>query len=194
VSGHVRTEVAFEGTFRSHRIAQLILFGAFLSLLKIFNGNFVAATRMLYAIGRRNLVHPALGHVHATSGTPVVAITLMGVLTAAAAMFGDAILVPITEVGSLAVGVGWFSACAAYLARRRRDRDAIGAPEALALGSESAVMAWLGAAVSVAIVLMKVVPAVPGSFTRAEWIAFAAWSAFGLLFWLARRPAVNVRV
>jgi amino acid transporter len=177
VSGHVRTEVAFEGTFRSHKIAQLILFGAFLSLLKIFNGNFVAATRMLYAIGRRNLVHPALGHVHPVSGTPVVAITLMGVLTAAAAMFGDAILVPITEVGSLAVGVGWMSACAAYLARRRRD----GYP------NESAAIAWTGVAVSAAIVLMKVVPGVPGSFTRAEWIAFAAWSAFGLIFWLARR-------
>ena len=67
VSGHVRTEVAFERTFGSHAIAQLILFGAFLSLLKIFNGNFVAATRMLYAIGRRNLVHPSLGRVHATS-------------------------------------------------------------------------------------------------------------------------------
>ena len=71
VSGHVRTEVAFERTFGSHAIAQLILFGAFLSLLKIFNGNFVAATRMLYAIGRRNLVHPSLGRVHPTFGTPV---------------------------------------------------------------------------------------------------------------------------
>jgi basic amino acid/polyamine antiporter, APA family len=176
VSGHVRTEVAFERTFGSQRIAQLILFGAFLSLLKIFNGNFVAATRMLYAIGRRNLVHPALGFVHPRSGTPIVAITLMGVLTAAAAMFGDAILVPITEVGSLAVGVGWLSACVAYIARRERDGQV----------SESAAVAWVGAAVSVAIVLMKIVPGVPGSFTRAEWIAFAAWSAFGLLFWLAR--------
>jgi hypothetical protein len=92
-------------------------------------------------------------------------------------MFGDAILVPITEVGSLAVGVGWMSACAAYLARRWRDR----------YPNESAAIAWIGVAVSLAIVLMKIVPGVPGSFTRAEWIAFAAWSAFGLLFWLARR-------
>src|SRR5579864_7932352 len=118
VSGHVRTEVAFERTFGSHAIAQLILFGAFLSLLKIFNGNFVASTRMLYAIGRRNLVHPSLGRIHGRFGTPVVAISLMAALTVAAAMFGDAILVPITEVGSLAVGVGWLSACAAYLVRR----------------------------------------------------------------------------
>jgi peptidoglycan biosynthesis protein MviN/MurJ (putative lipid II flippase) len=98
------------------------------------------------------------------------------VLTAAAAMFGDAILVPITEVGSLAVGVGWLSACLAYIARRQRDGHL----------SESATVAWIGAAVSLAIVMMKIVPGVPGSFTRAEWIAFAAWSAFGLLFWLAR--------
>jgi len=167
--------VAFERTFGSHQIAQLILFGAFLSLLKIFNGNFVASTRMLYAIGRRNLVHPSLGRVHVVHGTPVVAISLMALLTAVAAMFGDAILVPITEVGSLAVGVGWLSACAAYLLRRNRDGHA-----------ESAVMAWLGAAVSSAIVLMKVIPAVPGSFTRAEWIAFAAWSAAGLVFWMLR--------
>src|SRR5262249_13378270 len=82
------------------------------------NGNFVAATRMLYAIGRRDLVHPSLGRVHPSFGTPVVAIGLMAALTIAAAMFGDAILVPITEVGSLAVGVGWLSACVDYLARR----------------------------------------------------------------------------
>ena len=172
VSGHVRTEVAFERAFGSHAIAQLILFGAFLSLLKIFNGNFVAATRMLYAIGRRDLVHPSLGRVHAAFGTPVVAISLMAAFTAAAAMFGDAILVPVTEVGSLAVGVGWLSACAAYIVRRRPD--------------ESTAMAYMGAAVAVAIVLMKAVPAVPGSFTAAEWTAFVAWSGLGLVFWLLR--------
>jgi basic amino acid/polyamine antiporter, APA family len=177
VSGHVRTEVAFERTFGSHRIAQLILFGAFLSLLKIFNGNFVASTRMLYAIGRRNLVHPALGRVQPSFGTPAVAIALMAALTIAAAMFGDAILVPITEVGSLSVGVGWLSACIAYLARRRRDGGEAG---------RSAAMAWVGACVSVAIILMKVVPQIPGSFTAAEWIAFAGWSGLGLAFWLAR--------
>ena len=172
-SGQVRTEVAFERTFGSTAIARFILFGAFLSLLKIFNGNFVAATRMLYAIGRRNLVHASLGRVHPVFGTPVVAIGLMGGLTVAAAMLGKAILIPVTEVGSLAVGVGWLSACAAYLADRP-------------LG-ESATMAWVGVVVSVAIVLMKIVPGVPGSFTHAEWIAFAGWSALGVIFWLMRR-------
>jgi amino acid transporter len=178
VSGHVRTEVAFERAFGSHAIAQLILFGAFLSLLKIFNGNFVAGTRMLYALGRRNVVHPSLGRVHPVFGTPAVAISLLAVLTMIFAMFGDAILVPVTEVGSLTVGIGWLSACAAYILRQRGAAD-----------GESPAMAWVGVAVASAIILMKIVPAVPGSFTSAEWIAFAAWSAFGAAFWLTRPAA-----
>src|SRR5438046_3111766 len=174
VTGHVRTEVAFERTFGSHAIAQLILFGAFLSLLKIFNGNFVAATRMLYAMGRRDLVHSSLGRVHTVFGTPVVAIGLMAVLTMGAAMFGDAILVPITEVGSLAVGVGWLSACAAYIASAGR--------------ANGTVAAWAGATVRALIVAMKVLPFVPGSFTRIEWTSFLAWCGIGALFWCTRRP------
>jgi hypothetical protein len=51
--------------------------------------------------------------------------------------------------------------------------------------------AYLGAAVSVAIILMKAVPAVPGSFTSHEWIAFAFWCALGLVFWLGRRRSIR---
>jgi amino acid transporter len=178
VSGHVRTEVAFERTFGSHGIAQLILFAAFLSLLKIFNGNFVAATRMLYALGKRSLVHPSLGRVHASHGTPVVAIALVAALSVAGALLGDAILVPVTDVGSLTVAVGWLSACAAYILRRRAGR--------LGAADDSAKLAWAGVCFAVAIILMKIVPGVPGSFSRAEWIAFAIWSALGVTFWTLR--------
>jgi len=189
VSGHVRTEVAFERTFGSHAIAQLILFGAFLSLLKIFNGNFVAGTRMLFALGRRSVVHPSLGHVHARFGTPSVAIGLMAIISIAGAMMGDAILVPITEVGSLTVGIGWLSACAAYILRARR--AAADRRPTMVEPARAVPMAWLGAVVSVAIILMKIVPGVPGSFTRAEWFAFVAWTAMGVVFWKLRPSANN---
>ena len=178
VAGHLGTEAAFERAFGSRTIARVIVFAAFLSLLKIFNGNFVASTRLLFGIGRRDLVHPSLARIDPVHATPRNAIFLMAFLTAAAAFLGDALLVPITEVGSLAVGVGWLSACAAYLARSRR-------PGASASASDRA-LAWLGTAVSVAIVAMKIVPSVPGSFTRAEWTAFALWTLLGAVFWLGR--------
>jgi len=172
VSGHVGTETAFERAFGSRAIAQLILLAAFLSLLKIFNGNFVAATRLVLAMGRRGLVHPSLARVHPEHGTPAAAVWLVALLTAAASFLGDALLVPITEVGSLAAGVGWLSACAAWLLR---------------VHDEPRWPAWCGAAVSTALIAMKVLPFVPGSFSAAEWLALAAWLAIGWSFWAARR-------
>jgi cytochrome c oxidase assembly protein subunit 15 len=41
-----------------------------------------------------------------------------------------------------------------------------------------------------AIIVMKVLPPVPGSFSVSEWLAFALWSGLGLLLWL-RRPRVQ---
>jgi len=175
VAEHLGTEAAFERAFGSPAIARLILLAALLSLVKIFNGNFVASTRMLFGIGRRRLVAGTLARVHPRYGTPVAAILLMAGLTASTAFLGDALLVPVTEVGSLAVGVGWLATCASYLARQRRREDSRGRAAAAA-----------GALVSCGVIAMKVVPSVPGSFSRAEWIAFALWSALGLLFWLTR--------
>jgi amino acid transporter len=88
VEGHLGTEAAFERAFSSRAIARVILFAALLSLIKIFNGNFVAATRLLFGIGRRGLVHPWLARVHPRFGTPVLAVALMAGLTAAAAFRG----------------------------------------------------------------------------------------------------------
>ncbi|MBI3082087.1 MAG: amino acid permease, partial [Gemmatimonadetes bacterium] len=173
VAGRVGTETAFERAFGSRAIAQFILLGAFLSLFKVYNGNFVAATRLLFAIGRRGLVYPSLGGVHPRFGTPSGAILLLAGITAVASLLGDAVLVPISEVGSMAVGVGWWSACVAFLLRGR------------STAGETA-LATFGAIVGAAIVLMKAVPLVPGSFTWVEWTAFVAWCGLGLVFWLAR--------
>jgi amino acid transporter len=170
VSQHLGTEIAFARAFGSAWIARLILAGALLSLFKIFNGNFVAATRLLYALGRRGLVNPVLGTVNPRFGTPSVAIGLVAVLTAAGAFLGDALLVPITEVGGAVAAIGWGAACLAFIALTRRSGDGSGK-----------TMAAAGAVVSAAILLMKFTPAVPGSFGWTEWVVLGGWCALGLL-------------
>jgi len=169
VTQHLGTDAAFARAFGTPWIARLILAAAVLSLFKVFNGNFVAATRLVYALGRRRLVHPALGTVNPMFGTPAWAIALLAGLTGAAAFLGDAVLVPISEVGAAVGAIGWCAACLAFIALARRGgvRDGV-------------TIAAIGAVVSVVIVLMKIVPAVPGSFTGAEWLAFTAWCVLGL--------------
>lgn len=167
-------DTVFARAFGSTAIARLIIAGALLSLIKVFNGNFVAATRLLFALGRRNLAPAALGRVHQRFGTPAVAVTALALVTALAACFGDAVLIPITEVGSLAAGLGWCAACIALIVRRRRR-------------GETAWMGVAGVVVSMAIVLMKLVPIVPGSFSGPEWVTFGLWCVAGLAIWFRSR-------
>ena len=108
------TAVAFEHAVGSRWIVSMILTAALLSLFKVFNGNFVAASRMLFAMGRRGLVDRTRGADSPLNQTPSVAVICVGIATAACMFLGDAILVPISEVGSVASAVGWLAACAAY--------------------------------------------------------------------------------
>src|SRR5579859_2317232 len=109
------TAVAFEHAVGSRWIVSIILSAALLSLFKVFNGNFIAASRLLFAMGRRGLVDDRLASVHQRNQTPAAAVVSVGVATAACMFLGSAILVPISEVGSVASASGWFAVCAAYL-------------------------------------------------------------------------------
>jgi amino acid transporter len=160
------TAVAFERAFGNRRIVDLLLLAALISLLKIFNGNFLAASRLLFALGRKNLVDARFGQIHPITRTPAVAVLGLGAVTAAAMLLGDAILVPITEVGSMASAFGWLAASAAYFRR--------------AQVSGERVLAVAGIAVASALVLMKLLPFVPGHFTRWEWLALLIWCCAGV--------------
>jgi APA family basic amino acid/polyamine antiporter len=165
------TAVAFERAVGSRWIVSVILTAAMLSLLKVFNGNFIAASRLLFAVGRRGLVDQRLGHVHPRNQTPSVAVLCIGLATAACMFLGDATLVPISEVGSVASAIGWLAACAAYYRM---------GPAPL-----ERVIALFGVTVGLLMILMKIVPGIPGHFGAYEWLALAIWSLLGFSL---RRP------
>ena len=170
------TAVAFEHAVGSRWIVSIILAAALLSLFKVFNGNFVAASRLFFAMARRGLVDARVGQVHPVNQTPAVAVLCIGAATAVCMFLGDAILVPITEVGSVASAAGWTAACSAYYAMRPAPREQF--------------IAIFGALVGLAMILMKIVPLVPGHFSVYEWLALAVWSAIGLaLGWRERAVA-----
>ena len=73
------TAVAFERAMGSHWIVRIIMTAALLSLLKVFNGNLVAASRLLFALGRRGLTDKRLGYVHPINRTPSIAVVCIGV-------------------------------------------------------------------------------------------------------------------
>ena len=169
------TAVAFEHATGSRWIVSLILSAALLSLFKVFNGNFIAASRLLFAMGRRGLVDSRVAAVHARNQTPSVAVLCIGLATGACMFLGDAILVPITEVGSVASALGWLAACAAYYQMK---------PSA-----GKRMVAAIGVVVGLLMVLMKIVPVIPGHFNGYEWLALGIWSLLGICLGYWKRIA-----
>jgi amino acid transporter len=171
------TAVAFQHAVGSRWIVNLILAAALLSLFKCFNGNFVAASRLLFALGRRGLVGPRAGQIHPQHQTPSTAVLCIGLATAACMLLGDAILVPVTEVGSVACAMGWAATCAAYLSMGRSGT----LPGQSKLSAVEWFVAGFGLLVAIAMTLMKVVPAIPGHFTVYEWLALGIWIILGVI-------------
>ena len=171
------TAVVFERAVGSRWIVNVILAAALLSLFKCFNGNFVAAARLVFALGRRELISTHAGRIHSRYQTPSAAVLCIGGATAACMFLGDAILVPITEVGSVASAIGWAAACAAcfYLGRGEISEGS------LKLSSVAKAVVILAFLVALAMVVMKIVPGIPGAFTPYEWLALAIWVGLGVL-------------
>jgi basic amino acid/polyamine antiporter, APA family len=167
------TAVAFEHAVGARWIVNVVLASALLSLVKVFNGNFVAASRLVFALGRRGLISRRYSRVHPVYHTPATAVLAVGVGTAVCMFLGQAALVPISEVGSVASASGWMAACAAYYAMHP--------------SPNRKMVAAAGAVIGLMMILMKIVPLWPGHFSRYEWSALIIWIALGMLLnWRAR--------
>src|SRR5215472_11224171 len=165
------TAIAFEQALGARWPVRLILVMAMFGLFQCFNGNFVAASRLLFAFGRRRTIPARFGTVHQVFQTPSVAV--LGILagTLAGLLLGDALLVPVTEVGSMASALGWFATCVSFWMVEKR------------VGMRA--LTGLGIVVSLMLVLMKMLPVFPGHFSLAEWIAFGIWVLVGAALHLA---------
>src|SRR4029077_9563116 len=155
------TAIAFEQALGARWPVRLILLTAFLGLFQCFNGNFVASSRLLFAYGRRLTIPAAFGRIHEKFQTPSIAILSIAVATLAGLLLGDALLVPVTEVGSMASAFGWLATCLSFFLVERNLR--------------SRALTSLGILVAALLLVMKLIPAFPGHFSEAEWIALSIW-------------------
>ncbi|HSE40392.1 MAG TPA: APC family permease, partial [Acidobacteriota bacterium] len=159
------TAVAFNRAFNSPIFGQIIVIAAVFSLLKIFNANFLVASRLIYALGKSGKLPRQLGAIHDVFQTPHNAVIFCGIITIIGAFFGDSILIPITEVGSLCSAFGWMMTCLAFALWKKN--------------SAQSWIAWLGMLIAATFLAMKLVPMVPGSFRRWEYLALSVWLILG---------------
>lgn len=175
LSKRFATAIAFEQGTHSALLVRVILAITMVALFQVFNGNLIAATRLLFAFGRRGTISSAFAKVHPLYLTPSFSIFSIAAATIFGLMLGDALLVPVSEVGSMASAFGWLATCVSFYMVEK--------------GPRLRVVAALGSAVSLLLVLMKWLPIFPGHFSLAEWMALAGWLALGFLLHRRSRAA-----
>jgi amino acid transporter len=191
------TAIAFEHGLGKHWPVQLILVMALFGLFQCFNGNFAASTRLLFAYARRGTIPPRFATIHAKFSTPSVAVIGITLGTLIGLLLGDSILVPVTEVGSMASALGWLAACLSFW--QVESRSPSDPPEPAAPAGRhiprvaTRAITAAGIAVSSLLLLMKLIPAFPGHFTQAEWIALAIWLILGASLHRRSTPAAPQR-
>jgi len=167
------TAIAFERALHAHWIVAFILGSAMVALVQAFNANVVASSRLLFAMSRRDLLNPRMSRIHPKNQTPSAAVIAVGIATALTIFLGEAVLVPILEVGAVSVGIAWMAACASYWKMK---------PSGLRRGA-----ALWGLLVTAIMILVKLVPWIPGHFTWHEWLALAIWGVLGVAVRATRR-------
>jgi amino acid transporter len=125
VKAELPTATAFQTAFGYTWATKLVLLAAFLGLITSFNGFFIAATRIIFALGRGGLLPKWLGNVDEKHKTPKNAIILVGLITLIGPFVGRSSLLPIVNVGSLAFISGWFITCLSSIRLRKSSPNMI---------------------------------------------------------------------
>src|ERR1700742_2634627 len=139
-----------------------------------------ASARIIFAFGRNGSIPEIFSRVHPRFQTPQNAVLIIAAGTLVALFLGDALLVPVTEVGSAASAFGWLASCVSMVLVLRKY---------VLPSTRLRIIAIFGSIAAFALVAMKFLPFAPGHFTVAEYIALAIWLLLGLVLWRRKKIA-----
>lgn len=156
-------------------LAMLVI--ATLGPLGPMNSFFGASSRLMLAMGRKEMLPASFGKIDPATGTPRKALVAMGALTLVGPFLGRNMLVPLTNVASLGFIFACTMAAVACLRLRRTEPDL---PRPYRVNGGRAGIAAAIAAGLVIIGLM-VVPASPAALSPVEWAITAGWIVIGFV-------------
>ena len=179
-SSNLPTARAFELAFRSRIWTSLVLVAAIIGLLTSWNGFFLAASRVLFSLGRGRIIPTWFGATHEKHATPHHAVLFTGLVTLVAPLLGRNALLAFVDVGSFCIGIAFFGV-AVSVARLRRSRPDLERPYRMPGGALVPAVAAAGALFILAVMI------VPGSPAALRWplevAILGGFTLLGLVFW-----------
>ena len=146
------------------------------------NGFFTAAGRVLFTLGRANLVSSRLGELNGKERTPRNAILLVCAVCLVTPWFGRVALTWVVDMSSASITAAYFYTC--FCAWKiARTGQVPGMPKPITLNKFYEHFALAGCILSVGFLAMLFVPCSPGMLGTAPLIALVVWIVLELASW-----------
>ena len=158
---------------------KLLVLGGVGGILTSWNAFLVGGSRAVYAMANHGMLPAWLGRLHPEYRTPSNAILAIGLISAAAPLFGRVLLVWIVNAGSFAVVIAYTLVAVSFLVLRKKQPE-LERPFRLKNGIVIGWLALLGSFCLLALYL----PGSPSALSwPVEWGLVLAWFALGALFY-----------
>ena len=161
----------------------VIVIGGLLGILTSWNAFFVGATRLLFAMGRGQMLPAGWARLHGRHGTPIVAIAFVTTASMFAPLLGRQALLWLANAASLATVIAYAMVTVAFVRLRVRE-PAMERPYRVAGGT---IFGPLAVAVTCGFVLLYLPPSPSALAWPFEWGIVGAWVAAGAAVFLRAR-------
>lgn len=173
---------AFQEALGHAWVTRLVLVTALLGNLTAWNGLTIAGSRVLFALGRAQLIAPKFAHTHPGFRTPVVAIVFISIICMVTAPLGRGFVLPIVNVSSTSFAITYLVTCLATLKLRRLNPSA---PRGYTVPGGRAMILVAIASSLVILVISLALPWVASGFAMPiEWVVISVWAVIGGALWL----------
>ncbi len=157
----------------------LLVLGGVGGIITSWNAFLVGGSRAVYAMADHGMLPAWLGRLHPKYRTPANAILAIGLLSAAAPLFGRVLLVWIVDAGSFAVVIAYILVAISFLLLRKNQPD-MERPFRLRRGR---LIGWLALLGSIGLLVLYL-PGSPSALAwPIEWGLVLLWFVLGGLFY-----------
>jgi amino acid transporter len=151
------------------------------------NGFYIAASRLLFAMGRGRMIPTGFARLHPRTRTPYVGIAFVCAVCLVAPWFGREALLWVVDMSAVGVTIAYTYTCVvAYRMFEWSGGIRGGEPEAPA-SSRKKLLSLLGTLIGFTFLALLLVPASPAALGRESLIALGVWIVIGLVIFLLRR-------
>ncbi|MFS0783754.1 APC family permease [Bacillus sp. 1P06AnD] len=162
-----------------------LVLSVLMGILTGANGFYVSSSRLMFAMGRANILPSAFAKLHPKYGTPHIGIIATCLICLIAPWFGRQVLLWIVDMSSVGVTIAYlYTCCSAYKLFRWKQED-IGSEKTVAPFKKA--ISLVGIISSIAFLCLLLIPGSPSFMGVPSMIALAIWTGLGIIFFIVKQ-------